>query len=127
MLQVKCRTLSSNKVEISNQYQIIYGTAQGSCLGQLLFNVFCNDIYYEHVEHCILIMFADDTTLYPNHRNIPYLNYIIQEDLNKLHAWFDANSLSLNKSKTLLMKFSMSPSLEQVSIRTRQYSYIYNK
>ena len=85
MLQVKYKTLSSNKVEISNQYQITYGMAQGSCLGPLLFNVFCNDIYM-NVEHCKLIMFADDTTLYASHRNISYLNYILQEDLTKLYA-----------------------------------------
>ena len=46
-------------------------------------------------------MFADDTTLYASHRNIPYLNYIIQDDLNKLYAWFNVNSFTLNKSKTL--------------------------
>ena len=82
MLQVKCRTLGSNKVAISNQYQITYGTTQGSCLDLLLFNVFCNDIYL-NVEHCNLIMFVDNTTLYASHRNIPYLNYIIQKDLKK--------------------------------------------
>ena len=83
MVQVKCRTLSSNRAEISNQYQVTYGTAWGSCLGPLLFNIFCNDINL-NTEHCNLIMFADDTTLYASHRNISYLNYIIQEDLKKL-------------------------------------------
>ena len=45
-IQVKCRTLISHNItEISNKYQITYGTAQGSCLSLLLFNVFCNDIH----------------------------------------------------------------------------------
>ena len=53
-LQVKCHTLSSNQYETSNKYSVMHGTAQGSCLGPLLFNVFCNDIYTS-ITHCDLI------------------------------------------------------------------------
>ena len=67
-IQVKCKTLSSNIIETSNRYQIKYDTAQGSCLGPLLFNIFCNDIHY-NVEYCNLILFTDDTTIYASHRN----------------------------------------------------------
>ena len=107
-LQVKCRTLSRNITEISNKNQITYGTAQGSCLGPLLFNVFCNDIHL-NIEHCNLIMFADDTTLYASHRNKTYLNYMLQEDLTNLDKWFEANLLSLNLTKTVAMKFWNEP------------------
>ena len=66
-LQVKCHTLSSNQYEISNKYPVMHMVlAQGSCLGPLLFNVFCNDIYTS-VNHCNLILFADDTTMYASH------------------------------------------------------------
>ena len=82
-LQVKCHTLSCNKTELSEQYKITYGTAQGSCLGPLLFNIFCNDIYL-NIEHCNLIMFADDITLYASHRNVSYLNYMLQTDLQNI-------------------------------------------
>ena len=87
LIQVKCHTLSCNNIEISNQYQIKYGTPQGSCLGPLLFNLFCNDLYM-NVEYCNLIMFADDTTLYDSHRNTTYLNHILQHDLTNLENWF---------------------------------------
>ena len=103
-IQVKCRTLSCNTTEISKQYHIKYRTPQGSCLGPLLFNLFYNDLYM-NIEHCNLIMFADDTTLYASHRNVSYLNYILQNDLINLENWFAANSLSLNASKTFAMKF----------------------
>ena len=61
-------------------------------------------------------MFADDTTLYASHRNISYLNYILQEDLANLNAWFKANSLSLNISKTLVMKFWTGSGTENVQL-----------
>ena len=96
--------LSSNQYETSNKYSVMYGTAQGSCLGPLLFNVFCNDIYTS-ITHCDLILFADDTTMYASHRNSNYLNYIIQEDLDNLTTWFKLNSLTLNVQKSSAMEF----------------------
>ena len=101
-LQVKCNTLSCNDEKISHKYKITHGTAQGSCLGPLLFNIFCNDMYL-NIDLCNLILFADDTTLYASHKNIKYLNYMLQTDLNKLDLWFRANKLSLNISKTNTM------------------------
>ena len=103
-IQVKCKTLSSNNIETSNRYRINYGTAQGSCLGPLLFNIFCNDIYY-NIEHSDLILFVDDTTVYASHRNSTFLNYILQYDFNNLQQWFKANKLTLNLTKTVTMSF----------------------
>ena len=108
LIQVKCRTLSCNTSKISNQYKINQGTPQGSCLGPLLFNLYCNDLYL-NVEHCNLIMFADDTTLYASHRNTTYLNHILQHDLLNLENWFAGNKLLLNVSKTYGMKFWDNP------------------
>ena len=105
-LQVKCCTLSCNKPELSNKYNINHGTAQGSCLGSLLFNLFCNDLYL-NLEYCNIIMFADDITLYASHRNTLYLNYILQTDLKIIEDWLLSNKLSLNTLKTYAMKFSI--------------------
>ena len=59
---------SSNKIVKSSKYNITYGTAKGSCLGPLLFILFCNDIYLLPTFSNI-ILFADDT-LFNSNSNI---------------------------------------------------------
>ena len=103
-LYTKCKTLSSNIIEKDKQYSITHGTAQGSCLGPLLFNIFCNDIY-TYIRSCKLILFADDTTLHESHRNMNYLTHMVQEDIKNLDSWFKANKLSLNTQKSVVMMF----------------------
>ena len=101
-MRIKCQTASSNRITYSEKYSIQYGTAQGSCLGPLLFLVFCNDIY-KVVEQWKLILFADDTTVFYSHKNIKYLIRNLIHDLNLLSDWFKANKLSLNLEKSMAM------------------------
>ena len=82
--------VSTNVVAYSKPYNIDYGTAQGSCLGPLLFIIFCNDIYLQEL-YGSLILFADDTTLYNQHRNSNYLNFMLNHDLEVLDNWFKVN------------------------------------
>ena len=119
ILQVKCKTLSRNNIETSNRYQIKHGTAQGSCLGPLLFNIFCNDIQY-NIEKSNLILFADDTTIYASHRNTTYLNYILQQDFDNLQSWFKANLLTLNLTKTVTMNFWPEQMNKEIKIHTAE-------
>ena len=97
-------TTSDNKTVKSEDYNITYGTAQGSCVGPLLFIVFCNDIHLSPT-YSRIIMFADDTTLICNHKNIKFLKYALEHDMSILTDWFRANKLSLNVSKLVLLKF----------------------
>ena len=46
------------------------------------------------------IMFADDTNLFYSHSNIKTLYKTVNEELQKLSSWFQANRLSLNIIKT---------------------------
>ena len=104
-LLVKCSTSRNSPPIKSDTYNIEYGTAQGSCLGPLLFLIFCNDMHLNLTYlHCI--QFADDTTLYLGHVDIRYLNCCIEHDLTSLQDWFRANQLTLNIDKSCTVLFS---------------------
>ena len=91
-------------ITYSDVYDIHYGTAQGSCLGPLLFIIFCNDIQQLPLIGS-LILFADDTTLSHSHKNINYLEFALKHDMGLLLDWFRANKLTLNLNKTLMMQY----------------------
>ena len=101
-LRMKCRTSSSSKESLSKLFNITMGTPQGSCLGSLIFLIFCNDLRL-HLTHLQCIQFADDTTLFASHKSTRYLEYCITTDLETLHDWFRANKLTLNLEKSVLM------------------------
>ena len=92
------------KLVKSNSFDIEFGTAQGSCLGPLLFLIFVNDIHQLNL-YSSLILFADDTNLISSHRNRRFLCYQMHHDMKILIAWFKYNKLSLNLGKSVLMKF----------------------
>ena len=95
---------NNNKVIYSEKHEITHGTVQGSCLGPLLFVVFCNDIYMLPILGK-LILFADDTTLLESHKNKRFLEYAVKHDMQILMDWFQVNKLSLNLTKTVAISF----------------------
>ena len=103
-MSVKCKTKQSGTNCWSNSYPVSYGTPQGSCLGPLLFLIFCNDIY-KIMEFCNCILFADDTTIYKTHSDSRFLEWSVNEDLKLVADWFKANKLTLNLKKTVCMFF----------------------
>ena len=62
-LRAKCKTGTGNS-EVSQNFDITYGTPQGLCLSSLLFIIFCNDLKL-HLTYLSCIQFTDDTTFTP--------------------------------------------------------------
>ena len=114
-IRVKCQVASSGKTEYSDYQTVNYGTPQGSCLGPLIFLLFTNDLH-KHLNHCASLLFADDTTLYKTHRNLNYLKWCLQDDMNALVDWFKANRLTLNLDKTICILFQPNGSDKKMEI-----------
>ena len=115
-MRVKCNVASSGKTEYSSYKEVAYGTPQGSCLGPLIFLIFTNDLH-RHLVYSSSILFADDTTLYKTHRNLVYLKWCLEDDLNTLSDWFAANKLTLNLDKTVCMLFQKNNMKDEIILK----------
>ena len=90
---------------ISDVKAVVCGVPQGSILGPVLFLLNVNDLF------CVssvlyTIMFADDTNMFIQGKNISELENIMNEEIKKKVTWLYANMLSLNIDKTYCMLFT---------------------
>ena len=68
-------------------------------LGPLLFLIYDNNL--SNASHLLdPIMFADDTNLFFNHKNIKHLFTVVNKELVNIKDWFTSSKLSLNVGKT---------------------------
>lgn len=84
--------------EKSDLEEIICGVPQGSILGPLLYLIYVNDISVSTSEK--VLSFADDTSVYLSHHDLPTLYRQSNTAINDVFNWFCANRLSLNPNKT---------------------------
>lgn len=87
----------------SESFVPLRGVPQGSILGPLLFLIFINDLP-AHIQ-CEILLFADDAKIF---RKIHDQGDCIalQNDLNSLEVWCNANNIVLNVDKCASVMFS---------------------
>ena len=78
-----------------------YGVPQGSNLEPLLFLIYINDI--PNALNSIPRLFADDTCLVIHSANPGLLRNNITSELQKVHIWPNANTITVNPQKTMTL------------------------
>ena len=90
--------------ENSKLLDITCGVPQGSVLGPLLFLIYINDLPNVS-EKLKIFLFADDTNIYFESKNLKELEKTINNELKHLSLWLKVNRLALNISKTNFVIF----------------------
>ena len=90
------------EVGLTGFAEVRAGVPQGSILGPTLFLLFINDLPL-HLEACTSDIYADDTTIHTNHKQIDTVEIRLQGELNNSNDWSKENKLPLNLKKTTCM------------------------
>ena len=90
--------------ETSDVLEITCGVPQGSVLGPLLFLIYINDLP-NISEKLQFFLFADDTNIYYESKDLKELEKTVNGELKKLTLWLNVNRLALNVKKTNFVIF----------------------
>lgn len=91
---------------LSNSKEIVIGVPQGTVLGPILFLIYINDLCDLNISGSIL-SYADDTVLLFKDSTWPLVYSKANKGLSKVYDWLNSNMLTLNKSKTVYIPFSI--------------------
>ena len=88
----------------SNKSVVTCGVPKGSVLGPLLFLLYVNDIYSSS-NKLNFDLFADDTNILYSHKNLKFLENVMNFELNNVFQWLTSNKLTLNLNKSNFVIF----------------------
>ena len=110
-------------VDIENQKSsyknVTCGVPQGSVLGPLLFLIYVNDM--PQSVDCQLILYADDSCLSVTHKDVTYIEQVLNKNLSCLCDWLIDNKLSIHLGKTESILFGTRNKLKKSSILNINY------
>lgn len=110
-------TLSSTK-------SIRAGVPQGSIMGPLLFNIYVHDI--PTCPNATIAMFADDTAIISQHRELPIAITQLQQSLDTVCAWFNKWRITINPTKSEAKIFTLKRIDNPVNIVINQTTVAWN-
>ena len=99
---------------LSEEGTINCGVPQGSILGPLLFLIYVNDM--PQAVTCELYLYADDSCLIYQHKDLDVINEKLCLDFSKLCDWFIDNKLSIHfgEDKTKCILFASKNKIKKV-------------
>ena len=98
----QCVNINGIKSELK---KVVHGVPQGSILGPLLFLLYINDIVKSSTK-LEYLLFADDTSLLISGKTFKEIEKTLNSELENISNWLKANKLSLNVSKSNILRFS---------------------
>ena len=124
------------KVHINKTFSesgnLLFGVPQGSILGPLFFLIYINDM--PQAIDCELLLYADDTCLIFQHKDIHEIEIVLNKNFSTLCDWFVDNKLSIHfgedKTKSILfgsknrLKNSKPLNIQYKDINIKQYSKV---
>jgi hypothetical protein len=102
----------------SKERLVKYGVPQGSVLGPTLFLLIINDL--PKSTNAKSIMYADDATFLVSNKCMKTLQQIGKNVATEYSAWFEANKLLLNCSKTQTLVFG----LRELAVRSSPVKFL---
>lgn len=89
-------------------------------MGPLMFLLFINDLPL-HLSHCKSDLYADDTTIFIEGKNLKEIENMLNIDAANIYRWCMENGLTINMNKTKCMLISTSQKLRTLNSSLEVY------